>query len=757
MADRVDQQLGNYRLIRLIGYGGFAEVYLGEHVFLKTQAAIKVLTIQLTSENMDGFQKEAQTIARLIHPHIVRVLEFGVEGATPYLVMDYAPNGTLRQKHGRGTRLTPAAVAPYIKQAAEALQYAHEQKLIHRDVKPENFLLGRNNEVLLSDFGIALVAQSSRHPGMQEVVGTVTYMAPEQIQGQPRPASDEYSLAIIAYEWLSGAAPFQGTFTELCTQHLYAPPAPLREKVPDLPPAVEEVVMTALAKEPKDRFATVLAFAIAFEQASKLDAKTYPASPTVVPPVVTPPAPLPQLQTPSQPIPSQPLPVSGQFTPTSGQMPPSLAQFASLSELPTTAMQLPVEPGKITPLPGHLTPSFGQLPPTTPQPTPTLGLSRDQIRESVFSEPTYVTPPPAPADVQTNPQPAQADAAGAPAPTGSTQPMPPAAVPAAPTQAAAGPALAPSTAQQDQSTTPALPTSAPATLPTEAANFPLSTPATFQAPFVPQGAETLPGWSGGFVAPVAPSPPPPSYTPTPMAAPSPLNAFFPPAGAPPNNAALFTPPPDQREKARRRRRMLVLALVVVLLFLGGGAGVFAFLQSGANPGVAINPTATLAPTAPVDTTTPAPGITPTLEPTASAVPTDTTTPQPTATNTPQPGPTNTPKPRPTATPKPPPALTAPAQISPCNGCQFSYTPHTLTFKWGSVSGASSYRLQVYRYSTGATSCSGGSLVLDTTLGGTSYSYTFVSAADQPGCWRVAAIGNGTQGPFSSLWFFVFTQ
>src|SRR5436190_8098977 len=99
MADRVGQQLGNYQLIRLLGRGGFAEVYLGEHIHLNTLAAIKVLLTQLASEDIENFRKEARTIAHLEHPHIVRVLEFGIEGTVPFLVMDYAPNGSLRQRH----------------------------------------------------------------------------------------------------------------------------------------------------------------------------------------------------------------------------------------------------------------------------------------------------------------------------------------------------------------------------------------------------------------------------------------------------------------------------------------------------------------------------------------------------------------------------------------------------------------------------------------------------------------------------------
>jgi len=268
MLSRVGQQLGNYRLVRLLGSGGFAQVYLGEHVLLHTQAAIKVLQTQIAASDRDNFLTEAQTIAHLEHPHIVRVLDFDVAEGIPFLVMSYAPNGTLRQRHPKGTQLPLPTIITYVKQLANALQYAHDEKLIHRDVKPENMLVGRRNEVLLSDFGIALIAQSSRFQSTQDVIGTVAYMAPEQIQGKPRPASDQYSLAIVVYEWLCGDRPFSGSFTELCTQHMYATPAPLHEKVPTIPPGVEYVVLTALAKDPRQRFASVQVFATAFEQAS---------------------------------------------------------------------------------------------------------------------------------------------------------------------------------------------------------------------------------------------------------------------------------------------------------------------------------------------------------------------------------------------------------------------------------------------------------------------------------------------------------
>jgi len=326
--NRIGQQLGNYHLTSLLGEGGFAEVYLGEHIHLGTKAAIKVLHTQLTNEDVDAFRTEARTIARLVHPHIVRVLDFGVEDKTPFLVMDYAPYGTLRHLHPKGTSLPVATIVTYIKQVADALQYAHDEKLIHRDIKPENMLVGERHEVLLSDFGIALVAQSSHHQSTQEVIGTVTYMSPEQIQGKPRPASDQYSLGIVVYEWLCGDRPFHGSFTELCTQHMFAPPLPLREKVPSISPDVEHIVMTALAKDPKQRFASIRAFATALEQASRLG----PSQPPVSPRQVTPP---------SEPLPLTVLatPPYRTLEPTTEAPPPNLS--SQRSALARTQWQVP--------------------------------------------------------------------------------------------------------------------------------------------------------------------------------------------------------------------------------------------------------------------------------------------------------------------------------------------------------------------------------------------------------------------------------
>src|SRR5436305_13930500 len=144
----IGHQLGHYRLVRLIGKGGFAEVFLGEHIHLQNRfAAIKVLS-SLTPEEQDNFKREAQRLVELDgHSHIIRILDFGIDKNMPFLVMEYAPNGSLRTRHSRGTRLELTTVISYTKQIASALQYIHDHKLIHRDIKPENILLNANNEI----------------------------------------------------------------------------------------------------------------------------------------------------------------------------------------------------------------------------------------------------------------------------------------------------------------------------------------------------------------------------------------------------------------------------------------------------------------------------------------------------------------------------------------------------------------------------------------------------------------------------------
>ena len=267
MTDLVGRQLGNYRLLRVLGQGAYAAVYLGEHQYLERPAAIKVLHVRMVSGSHEAFRREARTIAQLHHPHIITIHDFGIEDQTPYLVMEYTPGGTLRSRHPKGTCLPFEQIVDYVKQIASALDYAHEQHVIHRDVKPENMLLNAKGDIVLSDFGIAVVQHTLDTLSEQKAAGTPYYMAPEQIEGKPCAASDQYALGVMVYEWLCGEPPFRGPGLAVFYQHLNVPPPSLCARLPQLPPAVEDAVVGALAKDPRHRFSTVQDFATMLEEA----------------------------------------------------------------------------------------------------------------------------------------------------------------------------------------------------------------------------------------------------------------------------------------------------------------------------------------------------------------------------------------------------------------------------------------------------------------------------------------------------------
>ncbi|MDQ2884760.1 MAG: serine/threonine protein kinase [Chloroflexota bacterium] len=280
-SQRLDQCIGSYRLIRLLGKSDYAEIYLGEHITTSAQAAIKVFDGR--GNDAAKFLAQADLLTHLRHPHILRVFDSGMAGDTPFLVMDYAPKGTLRQRYPKGTRLPLVTIMQYVRQIADALQYIHRHQLIHRDIKPHNMLLGPNGEVLLSDFGIAIVSQSFNpaSPAFRDFEGTVLYAAPEQLQGKPRRSSDLYSFGVVVYEWLCGEWPFTGTFEEVVHQHLFIPPPFFSEKGVEIAPATEKVVRKVLAKEPDQRFPSAADFAHDLEQAYKktqISAITLPPS-----------------------------------------------------------------------------------------------------------------------------------------------------------------------------------------------------------------------------------------------------------------------------------------------------------------------------------------------------------------------------------------------------------------------------------------------------------------------------------------------
>src|SRR5579859_2474535 len=267
MAGKEGLSLGPYRLQHLLGSGRFSEVYLGEHRYLGTQVALKLLPTSLTGEVQARFLAEARLLQSLEHPHIIRVRDFGIQDQIAFLVMDYAAGGMLRAHHSADYPFPIATIVDYVQQIASALQYMHERRVIHRDLKPENLLLDQQGQVLLGDFGLALILSQSTEYAPAALEGSLAYMAPEQFRGKPGMASDQYALGVIVYEWLSGMRPFHGTIAELCHAHLYATPPSLSQQLPSISPLVEQVVLTALAKDPARRFADVQTFAAALARA----------------------------------------------------------------------------------------------------------------------------------------------------------------------------------------------------------------------------------------------------------------------------------------------------------------------------------------------------------------------------------------------------------------------------------------------------------------------------------------------------------
>lgn len=264
-----DFYIGKYRILGMLGEGGFATVYLGEHVYLRRVAAIKVLKIRpdQTSHDLEEFLSEARIIASLKHPHIIDILDFDItEEDKPYLVMEYAPNGTLRSHYQNQRILEPETIFHHVKQVGAALQFAHDAKIIHCDVKPENMLVNAKDEVVLGDFGIAVVTHTAL--GTHDIVGTLSYMALEQLSGKPVPASDQYSLAIVIYRWLCGSFPFQGrSVAEMKHLQKNTLPRPPREINSNISPAVEWVILKALARDPRLRYSDMHTFVAALEYA----------------------------------------------------------------------------------------------------------------------------------------------------------------------------------------------------------------------------------------------------------------------------------------------------------------------------------------------------------------------------------------------------------------------------------------------------------------------------------------------------------
>ena len=260
MEDLTGKQLGSYQIVASLGEGGMAAVYKAYQPAMDRYVALKVLPRHFASDPqfIGRFQQEARLLAKLQHPHILPVFDFGETDGYTYIVMPYVESGTLTNlMHGQSLPLEQ--VRKVISQVGDALDYAHTRGLIHRDVKPTNVLLDERGNCLLTDFGLAKIIESSIHmtaSGM--IMGTPAYMSPEQGLGDKLDArTDIYSLGVILYELATGRAPYSAeTPMAVVFKHIYDPLPPPRNVASSLPEALERVILKALAKNPEDRFIT---------------------------------------------------------------------------------------------------------------------------------------------------------------------------------------------------------------------------------------------------------------------------------------------------------------------------------------------------------------------------------------------------------------------------------------------------------------------------------------------------------------------
>lgn len=249
---------GRYELLEIVGQGGMATVYRARRTSDGKLVAVKVLREPYAhdQEFVQRFQREAQAAASLSHPNVVPVLDSGEDGAVRFLVMEYVEGEDLKS-HLRRCGVLPAPRAAAIAAAVcQALQYAHAQGIVHRDIKPQNILLTSTGQVKVTDFGIARALSAATITETGTVLGSVHYLSPEQARGEPvTAASDLYALGVVLYEMLTGQLPFDGESPiAVALKHLYEQPPSVRDRNPEVPPWLEGVVRRAMAKRPEDRY-----------------------------------------------------------------------------------------------------------------------------------------------------------------------------------------------------------------------------------------------------------------------------------------------------------------------------------------------------------------------------------------------------------------------------------------------------------------------------------------------------------------------
>ena len=256
------QKVNNrYEILKTIGEGGMANVYLANDTILDRKVAIKVLRGDLSNDEkfIRRFKREALSVSNLSHPNIVEVYDVGEEDGNYYIVMEYIEGKTLKQLLQKRGALTLNEVIDIMTQLTDGLAHAHEAYIIHRDIKPQNIMIEDNGLVKITDFGIAMALNSTQLTQTNSVMGSVHYLPPEQANGKGSTVkSDIYSLGILMYELLTGSVPFKGdTAVEIALKHMKEKIPSIRKQNPTIPQSVENIVLKATAKNPKNRYDNV--------------------------------------------------------------------------------------------------------------------------------------------------------------------------------------------------------------------------------------------------------------------------------------------------------------------------------------------------------------------------------------------------------------------------------------------------------------------------------------------------------------------